>query len=76
MTLTERMKRRIKIFGADSLSSDERDMLAALEAADAMAEALHMLEIDVGMKWGDPHTLDESREALAAYRAATKEPTT
>jgi hypothetical protein len=34
MTLIERMKRRIGIFGYDSLSGDEREMLAALEAAD------------------------------------------
>ena len=61
MTLVERMKRRIKIFGADSLSSDERDMLAALEAADAMVEAYE----------GDTDA-SEVATALAAYRAATR----
>ena len=55
------MKRRIKIFGADSLSSGARDMLAALDAADAMADAYD----------GDTDA-SEVATALAAYRAATK----
>jgi hypothetical protein len=65
MTLIERMKRRIGIFGYDSLSGDEREMLAALEAADAMADALEAIK-------QNEELFDSEAAALAAYRAVTK----
>ena len=79
------MKRRIKIFGADSLSSDERDMLAALEAADALADELEWATRQIAphkiMCMADdgpactcdrPQRIKQAIQALAAYRSATK----